>query len=417
MINVKQQLEIVVIGGGAAGFFAAIACAEANSRAKVTILEAGQPLSKVRISGGGRCNVTHHCFEPAQLVQNYPRGAKALRGAFTRFQPKDTVEWFQSRGVQLKTEADGRMFPVTDNSETIIDCLTQAAHQTGVILSSNTPVKAVKKLSIETSSKQWQIELKNGKIIKCDRLLIATGSNPLGYRWAKQLGHTIETPVPSLFTFKINDPRLQELAGVSTDLAQVTLLNSGQKNLEQTGALLVTHWGLSAPAILKLSAWGARILHENQYHLPLKVNWLPQYNQETLKSYFSNLKTEIPKKKIITYCPLQLPKRLWQNLIIYMGIKPEKTWAEINKQEINKLAIELLQGEYKITGKGAFKEEFVTCGGVSLKEINFKTMESKICPNLYFAGEILDIDGVTGGFNFQSAWTTGWLAGNAMANG
>lgn len=417
MINVKQQLELVVIGGGAAGFFAAIACAKANSRAKVTILEAGQPLSKVRISGGGRCNVTHHCFEPAQLVQNYPRGAKALRGAFTRFQPKDTVEWFQSRGVQLKTEADGRMFPVTDKSETIIDCLTQAAHQAGVILSSNTPVKAVKKLSIETSSKQWQIELKNGKIIKCDRLLIATGSNPLGYRWAKQLGHTIETPVPSLFTFKINDPRLKELAGVSTDLAQVTLLNSGKKNLEQTGALLVTHWGLSAPAILKLSAWGARILHENQYHLPLKVNWLPQYNQETLKSYFSNLKTEMPKKKIITYCPLQLPKRLWQNLILYLGIKPEKTWAEINKQEINKLTIELLQGEYKITGKGAFKEEFVTCGGVSLKEINFKTMESKICPNLYFAGEILDIDGVTGGFNFQSAWTTGWLAGNAMANG
>jgi predicted Rossmann fold flavoprotein len=413
----EQQLEVIVIGGGAAGFFGAIACANANPHAKVTILEAGtEPLSKVRISGGGRCNVTHHCFEPARLVQNYPRGSKALRGAFACFQPKDTVEWFQSRGVKLKTEADGRMFPVTDKSETIVNCLTNTANKEGVILHPNSAVKTVTQLSRETQKKQWQIELKNGKVLNCDRLMIATGSNLLGYRWAKQLGHTIETPVPSLFTFKIKDSRLQGLAGVSTDYARVKLLNVGQKNLAQTGALLVTHWGLSAPAILKLSAWGARILHEHKYHLPLKVNWLPQYNQETLKNCLIELKNEIPKRKILTYCPLKLPKRLWQNLVIYIGIKPDKTWAELNKQELNKLLIELLQGEYQITGKGVFKDEFVTCGGVSLKEINFKTMESKICPNLYFAGEILDIDGLTGGFNFQSAWTTGWIAGNAMAN-
>ncbi|VEP12988.1 conserved hypothetical protein [Hyella patelloides LEGE 07179] len=415
-MKAQNQLEVVVIGGGAAGVFGAIACANANPHAKVTVLEAGsQPLNKVRISGGGRCNVTHHCFEPARLVQNYPRGGKALRGAFSRFQPQDTVKWFQSRGVKLKTEADGRMFPVTDNSETIIDCLTTAADKAGVILDTNSAVKTVTKLDFQKQQKQFQIELKKGKIIKCDRLLMATGSNPLGYRWAKHLGHTIETPVPSLFTFKIDDPRLKGLAGVSTDNAQVTLLNSGKKPLQQTGALLVTHWGLSAPAILKLSAWGARILHESKYHLSLKVNWLPNHNQETLKEYLLKAKNETPKKKIINYCPVELPKRLWQSLINYVGIKQDKIWAEINKKELNKLVLELIQGQYQIKGKGVFKDEFVTCGGVKLKEINFKTMESKICPYLYFAGEVLDIDGITGGFNFQSAWTTGWLAGNAMS--
>ena len=404
-----QQLKVVVIGGGAAGFFGAIAVTNIP-HVNVTLLEAGsQPLSKVRISGGGRCNVTHHCFEPDRLVLNYPRGGKALRGAFSRFQPLDTVEWFQSRGVKLKTEADGRMFPVTDSSETIINCLTTAADKAGVMVHTNSAVKTINK-----DASKFQIELKNGRIIKCDRLLIATGSNPLGYRWAKQLGHTIVTPVPSLFTFKINDPRIQGLAGISVNNAKVTLLISGKKTLEQTGALLITHWGLSAPAILKLSAWGARILHESKYNLSLKVNWLPDYNQETLKQHLFTTKTEFPKKKIINYCPVDLSKRLWQSLVNYVGIK-DKIWAELNKKELNKLVLELLQGQYNIQGKGAFKDEFVTCGGVSLKEIDFKTMESKICPHLYFAGEILDIDGVTGGFNFQSAWTTGWLAGNAMS--
>ena len=412
----KNKLEVVVIGGGAAGFFGAIACASANPHCLVTILEAGtQPLSKVRISGGGRCNVTHCCFEPNRLVQNYPRGAKALRGAFSRFQPQDTVEWFSSRGVKLKTEADGRMFPITNSSETIIDCLTKAADKAGVIIRANSAVKTVKKLDNKATEKQFQIELKKGNIIQCDRLLIATGSNPLGYRWAKNLGHKIEVTVPSLFTFKINDPRIKDLAGVSTNNACVTLLNSGKKPLSQTGALLITHWGLSAPAILKLSAWGARILHDCKYNSILRINWLPDYNLETLKEHFLKVKIATPKKKIINHCPVDLPKRLWQNLVNYLGIDPDKIWAEINKKELNKLLLELIQGEYEIKGKGVFKDEFVTCGGIKLKEVNFKTMESKICPHLYFAGEILDIDGITGGFNFQSAWTTGWLAGNAIS--
>ena len=409
-----QQLEVVVIGGGAAGFFGAIACADANPFAKVTLLEAGsQPLSKVRISGGGRCNVTHHCFEPDRLVLNYPRGGKALRGAFSRFQPQDTIEWFQARGVKLKTEADGRMFPISDSSQTIINCLTTAAERAGVILHSNSAVKTINKTD---ASEGFQIALKNGRNLKCDRLLIATGSNPSGYRWAKHFGHTIVTPVPSLFTFKINDPRIKGLTGISVDNARATLLISGKKTLEQTGALLITHWGLSAPAILKLSAWGARILHENKYNLSLKISWLPNYNLETLKNHLLTIKSTMPKKKIISYCPVELPKRLWQSLVNYVGIKSDKIWAEINKKELNSLASEIIQGQYSIQGKGTFKDEFVTCGGISLKEINFKTMSSKICPHLYFAGEILDIDGVTGGFNFQSAWTTGWLAGNAIAN-
>jgi hypothetical protein len=415
---VQKSLEVIVIGGGAAGFFGAITCATANPFVKVTLLEAArQPLAKVRISGGGRCNVTHHCFDPAQLVHNYPRGGKALRGAFSRFQPKDTVAWFESRGVPLKTEADGRMFPVTDNSETIINCFLQEAKKAGVNLRVGTAVKKITKLEsiADSASKRFAIEFKNGEIVKCDRVLIATGSNPLGYRWAKNLGHNIESPVPSLFTFNIKDNRLQDLAGVSVDNVRVSLLSNDKNKLEQTGALLITHWGISGPAILKLSAWGARILAENNYRLSLQINWLPQYNQETLKEHLLLKKTEIAKKKIISYCPLYLPKRLWQSLINYLDISEEKIWTELSKKELNKLVNELIKGTYKIEGKGVFKEEFVTCGGVNIKEINFKTMESKICPGLYFAGEILDIDGVTGGFNFQSAWTTGWLAGKAMA--
>jgi predicted Rossmann fold flavoprotein len=408
-------LNVIVIGGGAAGFFGAIACAEANPKLQVTLLEAArQPLAKVRISGGGRCNVTHHCFDPVRLVEHYPRGGKALRGAFTRFQPQDTVRWYESHGVRLKTEADGRMFPVTDNSETIINCLMQTATQAGVKLLTGVGVKGVKQFT-EASNNYFQVELKNGKLLQCDRLLIATGSNPLGYRWAINLGHTIESPVPSLFTFNIKDPRLQGLAGVSVNQAQVRL-GTGKNKLEQTGALLITHWGVSGPAILKLSAWGARFLYDLKYNSSLQINWLPEYNHESLTQDLIAAKESNPKKKIVNYCPLNLPKRLWQSLVTHVGIQPNKVWSEINKKELNKLVEEIIQGQYQITGKGVFKEEFVTCGGVNLKEINFKTMESKKCPGLYFAGEILDIDGVTGGFNFQSAWTTSWLAGQAIGN-
>jgi predicted Rossmann fold flavoprotein len=408
-------LNVIVIGGGAAGFFGAIACAEANPQLKVTLIEAGnKPLAKVRISGGGRCNVTHDCFEPARLVANYPRGGKALRGAFSCFQPQDTVQWYESRGVKLKTEADGRMFPITDSSETIIKCLMQAADQAGVELRTGVGVKTVKQYQDERQQNYFQVELKNERVMKCDRLLIATGSNPLGYRWAKNLGHKIEPTVPSLFTFNLRDSRLQGLAGVSVSNAQVKL-GTGKNKLEQTGALLITHWGVSGPAILKLSAWGARSLFDFKYNSPLQINWLPEFNQEDLNQLLISLKQTNPQKKIINYCPVELPKRLWQSLINYVEINPNKVWSEISKKELNKLVAEIVQGQYEIKGKGVFKDEFVTCGGVSLKEVNFKTMESKKCPGLYFAGEILDIDGVTGGFNFQSAWTTSWLAGQAIA--
>lgn len=407
-----NQLKIVTIGGGAAGFFGAITCATAHPETEVTLLEAGPTfLSKVRLSGGGRCNVTHHCFEPAELVQYYPRGGKALRGAFTRFQPQDTVAWFQSQGVQLKTEADGRMFPVTDSSETIVNCLLDAAREAGVELRAKAAVTSVVK-----RDNNFEIALKSGEILNCNRVLIATGSNPLGYRWAQALGHQIESPVPSLFTFTIRDSRLQGLAGVSVDNVRIRLLGTGKTKLEQTGALLITHWGLSGPAILKLSAWGARILHDNQYQMPLIINWLPEYNPETLRQFLLKLKADNQKKNIASSPPLALAKRLWQSLTAAADIQPQTPWAELSKKGSDSLIQELIQGRYQIQGKGVFKEEFVTCGGVRLSKIDFKTMASKICPGLYFAGEILDIDGVTGGFNFQSAWTTAWLAGQAMGN-
>ena len=408
----KKKLKVIVIGGGAAGFFGAITCADTYPNTKVTLLEAGRkPLTKVRISGGGRCNVTHHCLEPAQLVQNYPRGGKALRGAFTRFQPRDTIAWFEGRGIRLKTEADGRMFPTTDNSETIVNCLLQAATSARVELHTQAAVKEVSK-----QGAVFVVELKTGALLESDRLLIATGSNPLSYRWARNLGHQIQPPVPSLFTFNIRDRRLQGLAGVSLENVELLLLDNNKTKLKQTGALLITHWGISGPVVLKLSAWGARILHEHQYQLPLQINWLPQYNAETLRQHLQESKTKTPKKQINTYCPLNLPKRLWQSLLAAVAIEPQITWSQLSKKKMNQLILELTQGKYLITGKGVFKEEFVTCGGVNLQEINFKTMESKICPGLFFAGEILDIDGVTGGFNFQSAWTTGWLAGQGIAD-
>ena len=415
----------MVIGGGAAGFFGAITCANAHPHTQVTLLEAGrQPLSKVRISGGGRCNVTHACFDLAELVQYYPRGGKALRGAFSRFQPKDTVAWFGSHGVQLKTEADGRMFPVTDNSETIVNCLVKAAEDAGVKLRTGSAVKSVKQHlpplptphSPLPTQGGFEVELKTGEILKCDRLLLATGSNPQGYHWAKDNGHQIEPPVPSLFTFNIPDPRLQDLAGVSVNDVRLRLPDAPSTLKEQTGPLLITHWGVSGPAVLKLSAWGARFLHDQHYQTPLLINWLPQYKQEDLRKLLLAVKSQLPRRLISSSCPVPIPKRLWVSLVSSVGIGEQERWAEVSKKALNQLIEELNQGRYLIKGKGVFKEEFVTCGGISLKEVDFKTMQSRQCPGLYFAGEILDIDGVTGGFNFQSAWTTAWLAGQAMGN-
>ncbi len=405
-------MKIVVIGGGAAGFFAAINCAKNYPDSQVTILEAGkQCLSKVRISGGGRCNVTHACFEPALLVQNYPRGAKALLGAFSRFQPLDTVAWFSDRGVNLKTEADGRMFPVTDDSSTIVNCLIRTAENAGVKIYTGI---LIVKVSVNPafakgeSKSKFLIKVKTGEWLECDRILIATGSNPIGYQIAKSFGHRIESPVPSLFTFTISDPRLAGLSGVAVPHANVRLLNT---KLEQTGPVLITHWGLSGPAILKLSAWGARVLYDCNYQTKLVINWLPQYTLEVLHQQLVAVKSQLSRRAIANSCPVSIPQSLWKQLIAVVGIGTETRWAEISNKVLNQLIQELTQGEFLIKGKGVFKEEFVTCGGINLKEVDFKTMESRLCPGLYFAGEILDIDGVTGGFNFQSAWTTGAIAG------
>lgn len=404
------MVNIVVIGGGAAGFWGAIACAEAHPQARVTILEAsGQLLSKVRISGGGRCNVTHACFEPTQLVGNYPRGSKALRGAFSRFQPQDTVRWFQSHGVSLKTEADGRMFPKTNDSETIIACLQRTAKTLGIQVRTGVSVTHIH------HEAQFTIQCKSGEKLRCDRILLATGSHPLGYRLAQQLGHTLVSPVPSLFTFKIKDARLQDLAGIAVAPVQLRLTVGDQK-FDQRGPLLVTHWGLSGPAVLKLSAWGARAFHQSRYQGELTVNWVPHHSYEDLRQLLGKTRTAVAKRAIANHCPVKLPQRLWQKLITAAGIAPQQRWANVSKQQLRSLLQELTQGKFQILGKGVFKDEFVTCGGVDLKQINFKTMESRCCPGLHFAGEVIDIDGITGGFNFQNAWTTAWLAAQAIGH-
>ncbi len=400
-------MKIIVIGAGAAGFFASIICARKYPNAEITLLEAGKdPLAKVRISGGGRCNVTHHCFDNSQLIQYYPRGAKSLHGVFSRFAPKDTIDWFNQEGVKLKTEADGRIFPVTDSSETIVNCLLKAANSAKVNLKTSSPV-----INILPG---FTVVLKKGNQLDCDRIMIATGGSACGHRWAKDLGHHIVTPVPSLFTFNVKDPRLDDLAGVAVELASVSVLVQGKARFTQSGPLLVTHWGISGPAVLKLSAWAARILYENHYHMTLLINWLPAYQGESLKEELLKLKSSYAKKQLYSQCPFNLPKRLWQRLLQSAHINQDKIWAELSKTQLILLEKELRQGNYQIQGRGVFKDEFVTCGGVDLSRINFKTMESKVCPGLYFAGEILDIDGLTGGFNFQSAWTTGAIAGESM---
>lgn len=404
------QMHIGVVGGGAAGFFGAIACAEAYKEARVTLLEAAAtPLGKVRISGGGRCNVTHHCFDPALLVQHYPRGGKALRGAFSRFQPKDTVAWYAARGVRLKTEADGRMFPTTDDSRTVVDCLMEALRRGGVTLRTKAAVS-----SIQQTPQGFVVNLRSKEALRCDRLLLATGSSPQGHRIAADLGHTIEPSVPSLFTFNVPDKDLQGLAGVSVDAVTAKLFPQGGKPLTQLGPLLITHWGLSGPAVLKLSAWGARDLYQSGYRGTLRVNWLPSLSEDKLRLRLRETKAEMPKRAIIKHCPFPLPKRLWRYWGQQAGLDETASWANLSKKELGSLVELINRSAYPIQGKGAFKDEFVTCGGVKLSEVDFKTMESRRCPGLFFAGEILNIDGVTGGFNFQSAWTTGWLAGQAL---
>ncbi|NJK29189.1 MAG: NAD(P)/FAD-dependent oxidoreductase [Acaryochloris sp. RU_4_1] len=402
--------KLIVIGGGAAGFWGAIAAAQAQDELSITILEAShQLLTKVRISGGGRCNVTHACFDPTLLVGHYPRGSKALRGAFTRFQPQDTVQWFEAHGVRLKTEADGRIFPTTNDSETIIACLLRTAKQLGIAIRTGVPVTTLTK----AETRRFEVGLKGGEVLGCDRILLATGSHPLGYRLAQQLGHPLVSPVPSLFTFKIRDQRLEDLAGISVDPVHLHLC-AAEQTFEQTGPLLVTHWGLSGPAVLKLSAWGARALHQSRYRGVLTVNWLPHRPKDALRQTILNTKVEGAKRAIANHCPVEIPQRLWQRLLVAAQISPQQRWADLSKQNLRHLLLEISQSQFQIMGKGIFKEEFVTCGGVDLQDINFKTMESRHCPGLYFAGEVIDVDGITGGFNFQNAWTTAWLAAQAL---
>lgn len=422
-----EKRHIAIVGGGAAGFFAAITAAEASPDCAVTIYEAtAHLLAKVKVSGGGRCNVTHACFEPRELVKRYPRGARELLGAFSRWQPRDTVEWFQARGVNLKTEEDGRMFPITDSSQTIVDCLMGAARKAGVLIRTNCGVKAVEgraparsgeaTASQELGPPKFKLALTTGETVDCDRLLLAAGGNKsnAGFVIAAQFGHAIEPPVPSLFTFNIKDPRLADLAGVSVEEAATEVV--GQK-LKERGPVLVTHWGLSGPGILKLSAWGARSLHDCGYKFTLRVNWAPHYNAETARAALEAARAANPKKQITTWCPVGLPSRLWEKLVAAAGLAPGAIWTGIGNAALRALAAQVCEAEFAVDGKSTFKEEFVTCGGVRLGEVDFKTMESRLAPGLHFAGEFLDVDGITGGFNFQNAWTTGYLAGMAMAGG
>ena len=407
-----DKRQVIVAGGGAAGFFAAIACAEANPACTVTIYEAtAHLLSKVKVSGGGRCNVTHACFDPRELARRYPRGHRELLGAFHRWQPRDTVEWFEKRGVALKTEEDGRMFPVTDDSQTIVDCLQGAAERAGVKVVLRTGLKSVAK-----TVAGFEVALTTGETVSCDRLLLATGGNSTnaGFAIAQHFGHKIEAPVPSLFTFHIKDSRLADLSGVSVGEAVTAVRGT---KLKERGPLLVTHWGMSGPAILKLSAWGARELHDCSYQFTLLVNWAPAYTPEELLAELTAARAANPKKQAGTWCPVGLPLRLWDKLLSAAGIPPATQWAVVAGVALRALAAQIGAGEFAVTGKSMFKEEFVTCGGVRLSEVDFKTMGSRLVPGLHFAGEVLDIDGVTGGFNFQAAWTGGWLAGQAMAGG
>ncbi|MDG1358289.1 MAG: NAD(P)/FAD-dependent oxidoreductase, partial [Akkermansiaceae bacterium] len=399
------QWDLVVIGGGAAGFFAAITCAESAPGAKVLIVEkTAHTLSKVKISGGGRCNVTHACDEPKTLAGHYPRGSKALIGPFNRWSAADTVSWFSSRGVELKTEVDGRMFPTSDNSQTIIDCLQHAARQAGVIVKTSTSAISViaNHSNHDEETHDFTFTTNHGETHQSKSVLLATGGTRLapGARLCESLGHTLIPNVPSLFAFNIDDERIDGLAGVSVANASVS---AAEIKLNALGPLLITHHGLSGPGILKLSAWGARQLHELDYQFILTINWVPDLN---ITEIFQQTRNQHGKRKVSSRAPFEgFPKRLWKRLCIASGIAEDCSWSQLSKDSNNRLIQELTKGSFNVSGKSINKDEFVTCGGVKLTDINMKTLESKITPGLHFAGEVLDIDGITGGFNFQNAWT------------
>jgi len=402
-----MQKRVVIIGGGAAGYFAAITIAETNPNLKVLILEKSKNvLQKVKVSGGGRCNVTHACFDPKELVEFYPRGNKELIGPFHQFMTGDTMEWFEKRGVELKIEADNRVFPVTNSSQTIIDCLMKSAEKAGVILMINQRVEAISKIN-----GQYKIRTNQDEYI-ADKLVITTGSNSQFWDILKNLGHHIITPVPSLFTFKINDPRIKQIPGISVPNATIKIAHSPFKSI---GALLITHWGISGPVVLRLSAFGARFLAEKNYQFNVLVNWLSMSSPKVLEE-LKKIKKEQQKKQIMVRSVFyELPKRLWESLVLASGIDKEQRWADLSNIQLENLVNQLTKTVFNANGKTTFKEEFVTSGGIDLKEINFKRFESKIHENLFFAGEVLDIDAVTGGFNFQNAWTGGYIVGKSMS--
>ncbi|MCW3109543.1 MAG: NAD(P)/FAD-dependent oxidoreductase [Segetibacter sp.] len=401
--------SLIVIGGGAAGFFCAVNAARLNPDLQVTIVEkTAKLLSKVRVSGGGRCNVTHACFEIPALVKKYPRGTNFLKKTFHQFNTAHCITWFEEREVKLKTEADGRMFSITDSSQTIIDCLLKEANKYKVEILMNSEVK-----SLKNEGGRFMLQLSGSRMLACDYVCVACGGYPKSamFDWLKALGHSIEDPVPSLFTFNMPNNTITQLMGVSVEKAIVKIIGS---KLSDEGPLLITHWGMSGPAILKLSAWGARELADKNYHFNILVNWLNQYNEQSLREKWQTIRNDRSAQKIGNRNPFNLPTRLWVYLLNESGINEDIRWADLPGKEQNKLIKNLTAQEFEVTGKTTFKEEFVTCGGIKLAEVEANSMQSKIVSNLFFAGEILDVDGVTGGFNFQHAWTSGWIAAKSM---
>ncbi|WP_397363726.1 NAD(P)/FAD-dependent oxidoreductase [Olleya sp. R77988] len=395
-----KQYDVVIIGGGAAGFFAAINIAEQYENIKVAILERGKDvLSKVKISGGGRCNVTHAEFDPQELTSYYPRGEKELLGPFHTFMTGDTMEWFETRGVPLKIEEDGRIFPVSNSSKSIIDCFLNQAQKHGVDVLTNQSVTNFKNIN-----DTWQVVTKTD-VFTSKKLIVATGSNPKIWSFLEQLGHTIIKPVPSLFTFNIDDKRIKDIPGVVAKNVEVKVVGS---SLESFGSLLITHWGMSAPSILKLSAFGALELAKRNYKFEIEINFINQDYDKTL-SELKEFKQEFSKKTVVNYAQFDLPKRLWKTLVTASLINEEARWADLNKLQLENLSSQLTKAIFKVDGKSTFKEEFVTAGGVDLKEVNFKNYQSRLHNNLYLAGEIINIDAVTGGFNFQNAWTGAYI--------
>jgi len=406
-----SRQRVIVVGGGAAGFLGAITCATGAPEAEVTLVEKGPEfLSKVRISGGGRCNVTHACFDPRDLTTQYPRGRRALIAPFHRFQPRDTARWFESRGVALKVESDGRMFPTTDSSQTIIDCLVREAKAAGVRLFTQRGVEQLQ----HRPDGGFELTFSNGDVVECDRVLLATGGcrAAIAGRLAVSIGHTLEPPVPSLFAFEINVPWLRGLAGISVESVEVSVPGTGCR---ECGVVLITHRGVSGPVVLRLSAWGARELHSLDYQFELHLNWVPHLNAEALSGTFEASRARQPSRLVVNSPIPHLPGRLWEQLVLLAGVDRTTRWAAFSRSMQHSLVQQLIRTCLPVTGKSLNRDEFVTCGGVRLSEVDFKTMESRIRPGLYFAGELLDIDGITGGFNFQAAWTTGWIAGQAMA--